>query len=107
MADQSGASAIIAFAAKPVTAFRLASNRPSAPIYFFTNSRKIIQQLSLIWGVRAFFMDASKSIDVQFRRSIDILMKKALIKTDDLVVHVSSLPLFDPDGVNTIKLSYV
>ncbi len=107
MADQSGAKAIIAFAAKPDTAFRLASNRPKAPVCVFTYDRNVIYQLSIVWGVWAFFIDRELSVDHSFEYSINLLKKKSLIKDGDIVVKVSSLPLYDPEGVNTIKLSYV
>jgi len=107
MADQSGAKAIIAFAAKPQTAFRLAGNRPKAPIYIFTYDRKIISQLSIAWGVWAFYIDGELGVDQSFEYSIKILMQKSMIREGDVVVKVSSLPLFDLHGVNAIKLSYV
>ena len=107
MADQSGAKAIVAFAVRPETAFRLASNRPKAPIYIFTPNRLILHQLSLIWGVRAFFIDPEKSRESPFDYSLKMLRTRELIRHGDLVVNVSSLPLFDFKGVSAIKLSYV
>ncbi len=107
MADQSGAKAIIAFAAIPETAFRLSSNRPKAPVYVFTSDQKLIRQLSIIWGVRAFYMnhdsDASNAVSI----SLETLKQKGLIASGDIVLHVSSIPIFDKAGVDTIKLSYV
>jgi pyruvate kinase len=107
MANQSGARAIIAFAALTQTGFRLASNRPKAPSYIFTPDLKVIHQLSIVWGVRAFYIEADRDVDDAFNFSIKTLKHKKLIDTGDIIVHVSSLPLFDYRGVNTIKLSYV
>lgn len=107
MADQSGAKAIIAFAAIPQTAFRLSSNRPKAPVYVFTSDHKLIRQLSIIWGVRAFYMDHDSNAASAVSISIETLKQKGLIKTGDIVLHVSSIPIFDKAGVDTIKLSYV
>ncbi len=107
MADQSGAKAIIAFAAIPQTAFRLASNRPKAPIYAFTSDLRLIRQLSIIWGVRAFYMDHDCDATSAITLSIDTLKQKGLIATGDIVLHVSSLPVFDTAGVTTIRLGYV
>lgn len=107
MADQSGARAIVAFAAKAQTLFRLASNRPNAPVFAFTTDTKLMQQLSMVWGVRTFYMDPGKDAEHAFRFSIKTLKRKGLIADGDIIVHVSSLPVFDHEGVNTIKLSYV
>ena len=107
MADLSGAKAIIAFAEKPDTAFRLAGNRPKSPICIFTHDRKMISQLSIVWGVWAFYIEKELGVDSSFEYSINALKEKSLIQDGDIVVKVSSLPLFDPEGVNTIKLTRV
>jgi pyruvate kinase len=107
MADQSGAKAIVVFAAKALTAFRLASNRPKAPIYVFTKDEHLIRQLGIVWGVRAFYVDPNRDLGDAFEYSVKTLKQKKLISNGDIIVHVSSIPIFDPVGVNTIKLSYV
>jgi pyruvate kinase len=107
MADQASAKAIIAFAPWAQTAFRLASNRPNAAIYAFTTNKQLINQLSLVWGVRAFYIEPERDVDDAFKYSIKIPKQNKLISNGDLVVHVSGLPLFEMTGVNTIKLSYV
>jgi pyruvate kinase len=107
MADQSGAKAIVAFAVRHLTGFRLASNRPKAPIYIFTPDMQIIHQLSIVWGVKAFYIDANRHVDDALNYSIKTLKQKKLIRNGDIVVHVSSLPLYDFRGVNAIRLSYV
>lgn len=107
MADQSGAKAIIVFVVNALTAFRLASNRPKAPIYVFTKDDQLMRQLSLVWGVRAFFIGSDTALDAALSLSVMTLKKKNLIHKGDIVVHVSGLPIFDAQGVNAIKLSYV
>lgn len=107
MADQSGAKAIVVFAGKALTAFRLASNRPNAPVCIFTKDEQLIRQMGIVWGVRAFFLDPHRDLNDAFDFSIKTLKQKKLIRNGDIIVHVSSLPMFDPNGVNTIKISYV
>lgn len=107
MADQAEAKAIVAFAAIPQTAFRLASHRPSAPIYIFTNNHNLERQLSMAWGVRSFFVATELKTEEAFRYSIDILKEKGLLSDGDTIVQVGSIPLFSFDGSNTVKLSYV
>lgn len=107
MADQSGAKAVVVFAAKALTAFRLASNRPKAPIYLFTSDEQLVRQMGIVWGIRAFFLDPHRDLGDAVDFSIRTLKHKKLIQNGDIIVHVSSMPIFDPQGVNTIKLSYV
>ena len=107
MADQSGADAIIVLAPRPQTGFRLASNRPKAPIYIFSPNEKHIHQLALVWGVRAFYIDPNRDLEDAMDYSVRFLKQKKLIGNGSIVVQVSGLPLFDTGGVNSIKLSYV
>jgi pyruvate kinase len=107
MADLSGAKAIIAFAVRELTAFRLSGNRPRAPVYIFTSAPSLINQLSIVWGVRAFYIDPVLTVDEAFGFSLTTLKTKQLIRNGDIVLHVSSIPLYDFNGVNTIRLSYV
>ncbi len=107
IADQSGAKAIVAFTSQPQAGFRLASNRPDAPVYLFTPDRQLLQQMSIVWGVRAFYINPGYDTNSAFDYSINVLKDEKLISKGDILVHVSSAPLFDYKEVNTIKLSYV
>jgi pyruvate kinase len=107
MADLAGAKAIIIFAIEALTVFRLASNRPKAPVYVFTKNEQLIHQLSIVWGVRTFYLDPERDLNDALEYSITTLEKKKLLHSRDLTVFVSSIPIFDYKGVSTIKLSYV
>ena len=63
--------------------------------------------LSIVWGVWAFLIDKTMNVDDSLKFAINLLKEKKLIQNGDRVVQVSSLPLYDFGGVNTIKLSTV
>jgi pyruvate kinase len=107
MTDQSGAKAIIVYTSIPQTGFQLASNRPKAPVYIFTPDKQLIRQLSIVWGVRAFYTDVDLNKEEAFNYSIRTLKREQLVVHGDAIIFVSSIPLFDLQGVNTIKLGYV
>jgi pyruvate kinase len=107
MADQSGAKAIIVIAQSSQPVFRLASNRSVAPVYAFTSDMQFIHQLSIVWGVIAFYIDPVSGVDDAFNYSIKTLKQKKLISDEDIVVHVSSMLSSEKEGVTTIKLGYV
>lgn len=107
MADQSGADAIVVLAPRPQTAFRLSSNRPKAPIYVFSPDERHIRQLSLVWGVWAFYIDPNRDLEDAMDYCVKTLKQKKLIGNGSIVVQVSGLPIFDSKGVNSIQLSYV
>ncbi len=54
MAELSHASAIISFTHSGYTTARISSHRPSAHIFAFSNHKKILNSLSIVWGVRQY-----------------------------------------------------
>lgn len=107
MGVQTKASSIIAFTWSGYTAFRLASHRPGCNIYAFTNNRRILRALSLVWGVRAFYIDEFERIDLAIKFTIDFLREGGFVQEDDVVVHVGSTPISKRGQTNMIKLSYL
>jgi pyruvate kinase len=87
------------------TAFLLASFRPKADIHIFTNNRSIINSLSLIWGVQAYYYDSYESTDDTISDIIDILLKKNKIKKGEYIINTASMPIKDRGRTNMIKLS--
>ncbi len=107
MAEQTDAKAIITFTHSGYTAYRIASHRPKVNIFAFTDNPHIINKLSLVWGVRAYFSDTFQSIDEAINNSIERLLDKDLIHEKDVVIHVGSTPVPERGRTNMIKLSYV
>jgi len=107
MAAQSNAKAIVTFTHSGYTACRISSQRPKADIFAFTSNKSLLNKLSLIWGVRAFYFDKYDNIDEAIDYSIKLLFDKHLISNDDIIVHVASTPLHKKDRTNMMKISYV
>ena len=107
MAEQTNAKAIITYTYSGYTALRIASHRPATSIFAFTDNRRVIRKLSLIWGVRAYHAEAFKSIDEYIDDSIQQLKEMDLVQDDDVVIHVGSTPTNERGRTNILKLSYV
>jgi pyruvate kinase len=101
------ANAIITMTTSGYTAFKIASQRPKAPIYIFTSNEDILTQLNLIWGVKAFYYDKHISTDHTIADIKYILKKEGLLKLGDLVINIASIPLEEDGKTNMLKLSYV
>ena len=101
------ANAIITMTTSGYTAFKIASQRPKAPIYIFTSNEDILTQLNLIWGVKAFYYDKHISTDHTIADIKYILKKEGLLKMGDLVINIASIPLEEDGKTNMLKLSYV
>lgn len=107
LSKNAGARAIVTFTFTGYTAFRLASHRPDAGIYALTANKHLLRQMSLIWGVRAFYHDEFEDINKCIEKSNETLKKEKLLKDDDLVIHVAGLPLKKKGRANMMKLTYI
>ena len=107
MAKLARASAIITFTHSGYTAIQIASHRPDVNIFAFTDNRRLLRKLSVVWGVRTFYSEAYENIDDYIKHSINTLLELKLIQDEDVIVHVGSTPILERGRTNMIKLSYV
>lgn len=107
LAQRTEANAILTMSYSGYTAYKLASQRPTAPIYVFTSNRDILTQINLIWGVNGFYYDRQVSTDNTISDIKNILKEKGLLKDGELVINIASIPVEEYGKSNMIKLSYV
>jgi pyruvate kinase len=89
------------------TAFEISSHRPKASTYIFTSNKQLLNALSLVWGVRAFYYDQLESTDQTIADVNDLLKAEGLIKAGDVVVNTASTPIIKQGKTNTLKLSVI
>jgi len=107
LAQRTETDAILTMSFSGYTAYKVASQRPKAPIYVFTSNRDILTQINLIWGVKGFYYDKRISTDNTISDIKNILKEKGLVKDGELVINIASIPLEDYGKSNMIKLSYI
>ena len=107
IAEQVGAKAIISFTHTGDTAIKISSYRPKSKIYAFTNNKKLQKQLSLIWGVKPFYLDSYNQLKTAVTKSVEILKQQGLLTNGDYVVFVGSTPLSEHGSTNMLKISRV
>ncbi len=107
MSDHLGAKAIVAMTKSGYTGFKVASYRPEADIFIFTNSTTLLNTLNLVWGVRGFFYDKYISTDQTFEDVVDILKEHEFVKSGDFIINCASMPLVKRQRTNTIKVTQV
>jgi pyruvate kinase len=76
-------------------------------MYIFTKEKTLVNQLSLSWGVRAFFYDEEHSLDDIINDQIDILKERGFIHPGDVVVNTGSTPVDLHLPTNVLKISTV
>lgn len=101
------ANALIGMTESGYTGFMLSSFRPRSPLYIFTKTHTLVNQLSLSWGVQAFYYRGEESVDQIITDQINMLREKSLLKTGDIVVNTGSLPIQEHLPTNMLKISIV
>jgi pyruvate kinase len=107
IAKDVSADALIGMTQSGYTAFMLSSYRPKSPLYIFTKARTLVNQLSLSWGVRAFYYDEEISLDDIIFDQINILKERGFIKLGDVVINTGSTPVDLHLPTNVLKITKV
>ncbi|TDH29318.1 pyruvate kinase [Segetibacter sp. 3557_3] len=107
MARDVNAEALIGMTQSGYTAFMLSSYRPKSPLYIFSKERTLINQLSLSWGVRAFYYAEEESVDHIIEDQINILKERGFVNTSDIVINTGSTPVQLHLPTNMIKVTKV
>lgn len=107
LAQDTGAKAIIGMTQSGYTAFMLSSYRPHAPLYIFSKEKSLISQLSLSWGVRAFYYAEEESLDDIIFDQVNILKERGFLKPGDVVVNTGSTPVDLHLPTNLVKVTKV
>ncbi len=101
------ASALVTMSFSGYTGYRVSSWRPQANIFVFTANKKILTQMSLVWGVRAFFYDKMVSTDTTIADIRYFLRKRDMIEDGDFIINLASIPISEQGMTNMIKLTRV
>ena len=107
LAKRLDANAIITMTHSGYTAYKISSQRPKASIYVFSENKKLLSSLSLLWGVKTFFYDKMVSTDHTIADIKEFLNKNDFVSSGDLVVNTASIPLKKKGYTNILKLSYI
>ena len=107
IADQIDAAAILTMTFSGYTALKIAGHRPKTKIIVFTANRQIMNQMSLVWGVEAFFYDKMESTDQSFKDIKAILKESGTVKEGDLIVNIASMPIEERGFTNMLKISAI
>jgi pyruvate kinase len=107
LASDAKADALIGMTQSGYTAFMLSSYRPRSPLYIFSKEKSLINQLSLSWGVRAFYYAEEETLDDIIFDQIEILKIRGFLKKGEVVVNTGSTPIDLHLPTNIIKITTV
>lgn len=89
------------------TAFQISAWRPNAHILAFTSNKHMLTQLSLLWGVTAFWYDKYESTDVTIEDINKIAKDHNYVQVGDYTINLASMPLKEKGMVNTVRVSEI
>jgi len=107
MANEINAKAISTLTNSGYTAFQISAWRPSAYILVFTSNRRILNQLNLLWGVKAFYYDRFVSTDETIEDVNNIACKKGYLDVGDMLISLAAMPIKDRGMVNTLRVTEI
>ena len=73
------------------------------PVFAFTDNRNLIGQLSLLWGVRAFFIELTDRARENVERAIHVLKEHDLIDSGENVVAITEVKV-DGKTIDSIQI---
>src|SRR6476469_1478307 len=107
LAGDVNSDALVGMTQSGYTAFMLSSYRPKAPLFIFTKERSLVNQLSLSWGVRAFYYSEEDSLDDILFDQIDILKARGFLQSGHVAVSTGSTPVHLHLPTNVVKITKV
>lgn len=107
MANEIDAKAISTLTNSGYTAFQISAWRPSAHILAFTSNKKVLTQLSLLWGVTAFYYDRFVSTDETIEDVNKIAQDKGFLLKGDMLISLAAMPIQNKGMVNTLRVTEI
>ena len=102
-----GASAILTVSKTGTTARMISKYRPECPIICGTTEPKVQRQMNLSWGVIPIIVEEKDNTDVLFEHVVKVAESKGLVKSGDLTVITTGVPLGISGTTNLLKVHLV
>ena len=107
MANEIDAAGISTLTNSGYTAFQISAWRPKSHILVFTSNKRILTQLNLLWGVKAFFYDKFVSTDETIEDVNKMAQEMGYLKKGDMLVSLAAMPIQEKGMVNTLRVSEI
>ncbi len=99
--------AIVAWTSSGSTAFRIARERPEAPILALTPNRETAGRLALAWGVHAVVTKDAHDVDDMSKRACKFAAREGFAETGERVIIVAGVPFGTPGTTNMIRIGLI
>jgi pyruvate kinase len=107
LAEKTNAVGIVSMTYSGYTAFEISSHRPQASTFIFTSNQNLLNALSLVWGVKAFYYDKFESTDKTISEVNALLKAEKLVKPGDVVINTAAIPIEKKGKTNMVKVTSI
>ena len=107
IANDTNAKAISTLTNSGYTAYQISSWRPRTHVLVFTSNKRILTQLNLLWGVKAFYYDGTESTDKTVEEINKIAFDHNYLQKDEKVINLTAMPIHEKGMVNTVRISKI
>ena len=107
LSQQTEAKLILGATITGQTARIVSRFRPEKPIYMACIDERVLNQLTLSWGVNAFRLPLCHNVVELMRKAELMLKKQKVIKSKDQIVIITGLPVNKPGQMNLVELREV
>ena len=107
LANEVEAKTIMTLTNSGYTAFQVSAWRPKSFVLAFTDNRRILGRLNLLWGVYAHFYNGYASTDETVEDIINIAKDHNYLRKGDMAVTLTSMPIEKKGMVNSLRVTEV
>ncbi len=107
MSESLDATVISTLTNSGYTAFQISAWRPKSHILAFSDNRRILAMLNLLWGVKAQYYDKISSTDDTVEDINKIAEDKGYAESGDFVINLTSMPVKAKGMVNTLRVCQI
>jgi pyruvate kinase len=107
MAETLDLKAIVAWTASGATAFRIARERPRAPILALTPIRDTARRLTAVWGVESAVTKDANDVDDMANRACKFAVRQGLAGPGDRILIIAGVPFGTPGATNMLRLAFI
>ncbi len=106
-AEMLGSPVILCFTSSGFTARKVATCRPTVPVFACTPEAETFRQLSLVWGVTSALIDHSTDYDAMLAVARRLILERGLARPGERLVVTAGVPFDMPGTTNLLKIEAV
>ena len=106
-AEMLGSPVILCFTSSGFTARKVATCRPSVPVFACTPEPETFRQLSLVWGVTSALVEHSTDYDAMLAVARRRILERGLARPGERLVVTAGVPFDMPGTTNLLKIEAV